>query len=151
MDKAVAWVREESEMAEDLEVSALLPATAKRIYAAWLDGAEHGAFTGGAATCEPRVGGKFTAWDGYIAGTTVELAPFRRIVQTWRTTDFPAESPDSRLEVLLAEVDGGTRITLRHSGIPDGQEAGYRDGWEQYYFVPMREYFAQSLGGCIIR
>lgn len=131
---------------EELEVSAVLPATAERIYEAWLDGEEHGAFTVGKATCEPRVGGKFTAWDGYILGTTVELAPHRRIVQAWRTTDFPDESPDSRLEVLLEEAEGGTRITLRHSGIPEGQGAGYRDGWEQYYFAPMQDYFTGQAG-----
>jgi uncharacterized protein YndB with AHSA1/START domain len=130
-------------MLEQIEVTTFLPAAPERIYEAWLDGAAHGAFTGAAATCEPWVGGKFTAWDGYITGTTVELAPNRRIVQTWRTTEFAAESPDSRLEVLLEEAKGGAVITLRHSGIPEGQGASYSDGWEQNYFVPMREYFAR--------
>jgi hypothetical protein len=28
----------------------------------------------------PRVGGKFTAWDGYIEGITLEMEPDKRIV-----------------------------------------------------------------------
>ena len=87
------------------------------------------------------MGGAFTVGDGYIQGKTVELAPFGKIVQTWRTTDFAPEDGDSRLEVVLEEVEGGTRITLSHSNIPDGQGTGYEEGWKEYYFKPMSEYF----------
>ncbi len=30
--------------------------------------------------------GKMDSWDGYITGKTVELRPYSRIVQKWRTT-----------------------------------------------------------------
>ena len=89
-------------MTESFEVSATFPAPPRRVYQAWLSSDEHTAFTGGEAEVDPREGGKFTAWDGYIEGVTVELEPYRRIVQTWRTSDFPDGSGDSRLEVLLA-------------------------------------------------
>ena len=102
---------------------------------------QHAGFTGGAAEIDPAVGGAFTAWDGYIQGKTLELEPFSRILQSWRTTDFPAGSADSLLEVRLAEAEGGARITLVHTGIPDGQAAEYRQGWEDYYFAPLKEYF----------
>jgi uncharacterized protein YndB with AHSA1/START domain len=82
-----------------------------------------------------------TAWDGYISGVILELEPYERIVQTWRTTEFPEGSEDSHLEVLLVSVEGGTRITLLHSDIPDGQAEMYDEGWEDYYFKPMRAYF----------
>ena len=130
-------------MTESIQVSAFFPgARAGRIYSAWLDGAQHAAFTGSSAEVDPQLGGLFTAWDGYIQGTTVELHPFSRIVQSWRTTEFPAGSPDSRLEVLLEQLDGGTRVTLLHTEIPDGQGEGYRQGWEDYYFTPMQTYFS---------
>lgn len=69
------------------------------------------------------------------------LEPGRRIVQSWRTSDFEATDPDSQIEVLLEEVPDGTKITLRHTGIPDGQ-SGYEQGWRDNYFDPMREYFS---------
>jgi len=111
------------------------------IYEAYLDSEEHAAFTGSSASVEGRVGGEMTAWDGYISGVIVELEPYDRIVQTWRTTEFPEGSMDSRLEILLAAIDGGTSITIMHSDIPDGQGEMYEDGWEDYYFKPMRTYF----------
>ncbi len=129
-------------MPESIRVSAIIPTTPKRLYEAWLDSAEHSAFTGAGASVDSSVGGKFKAWDGYIQGMNEVLEPYRRIVQQWRTPDFPAESPDSRLEILLEEVDGGTKITLLHSTIPDGQGQDYQQGWLDYYFAPMGKYFS---------
>jgi uncharacterized protein YndB with AHSA1/START domain len=132
-------------MSDSFEISTVLPAPPARVYAAWLSGAEHAAMTGGSAggsaDIDPRVGGAYSAWDGYITGTTLELEPDRRIVQAWRTVEFPADSPDSRLEIVLDPVDGGTRITLKHSDIPAGEGMGYETGWVENYFEPMQAYF----------
>ncbi|MBI4338490.1 MAG: SRPBCC domain-containing protein [Chloroflexi bacterium] len=133
-------------MPESIRVSAVLPATPQRIYEAWLDSRQHGSFTGGAAEIDPTVGGVFTTWDGYIRGVTEALEPYRRILQAWRTTDFPEDAPDSRLEVLLEPSARGTRITLVHTGIPDGQGADYRQGWKDHYFAPMKAYLAKGEG-----
>jgi hypothetical protein len=99
--------------------------------------------TGGAATIDPKVGGHYTAWDGYIRGVTLELERNRRIVQSWRSAEFPADAPDSRLEVLLDKAKSGATITLNHSDIPDGQGEMYLSGWAESYFVPMQAYFAR--------
>ncbi len=130
-------------MPDSFEISTMLTASAQQVYEAWLSSAEHGAMTGGAARIDPNIGGKFSAWDGYISGTTLELEPYRRIVQSWRTVEFPAEAPDSRLEILLEESADGTRLTLRHSEIPAGQGSSYESGWVDNYFDPMKDYFTQ--------
>lgn len=129
---------------ESVHVSDVIPASAERIYRAWLDGVEHAAMTGGAATSESHVGGRFSAWDGYIRGTNLALDPGRRIVQAWRSADFPEGSPDSRLEVLLEQDPAGTRVTLIHSEIPEGQASDYEQGWREHYFTPMRLYFTRA-------
>lgn len=126
---------------EKLKLIAELGVSAQRLYAAWLDSGEHSAFTGSSASVEARVGGELTAWDGYIQGVVLELEPHTKIVQSWRTTEFPQGSQDSHLEIQLEEVDGGSRITLVHTDIPDGQGEMYAEGWEDYYFRPMRAYY----------
>jgi activator of HSP90 ATPase len=133
-------------MADSFRVSAVLPTSPQEVYDAWLDGDQHGAFTGAEAAIEPGIGGAFSAWDGYISGTTLELDPPGRIVQAWRTTEFPLGSPDSRLEILLEEATEGTRITLVHTEIPEGQGPSYEKGWQDFYFAPMREYFRAHRG-----
>jgi activator of HSP90 ATPase len=131
-------------MADRIEVSEVLPVKQKNLYEAWLDSDKHSAFTGSRAVIDRRVGGKFTAWDGYISGTTITVEPFSRIVQTWRTTEFPDDDPDSEIEVLFEEVKEGTKITLVHTEIPDGQGEEYRQGWIDFYFTPMKEYFSKK-------
>jgi uncharacterized protein YndB with AHSA1/START domain len=129
---------------ESIQVSALIPASPDRIFQAWLSSQEHSAFTGGQATVEPRVGGRHTAWDGYIEGVNLTLEEGRRIVQSWRSSDFPDGSTDSKLEVLLEPTDGGTKVTLVHTDIPEGQGRLYEQGWVDHYFTPMQEYFAEE-------
>jgi len=126
---------------ESIEVSARFPVTPDRLYAAWLDSQEHTRFTGDTARVDPLVGGRFTAWSGWITGETLVLEPERRIVQSWRTTEFPEEAEDSQIEVRFEAVTGGTRLTIVHTNIPEGQGHQYEDGWIDYYFEPMQRYF----------
>ena len=130
-------------MAKSFEVAEVFAASPEEIYHAWLDSAEHAQMTGGGpAQATPEVGAEFSAWDGYISGKNLELVPGKRIVQAWRTTEFAESDADSRLEVQLEAVDGGTRVTLRHSNLPsDGEQ--YRQGWLDYYFTPMKEFFVK--------
>jgi uncharacterized protein YndB with AHSA1/START domain len=130
---------------DNIRLVTRLPATPEDVYDAWLSSLRHTAMTGAPATSEARVGATHTAWDGYISGEHVELEPSRRIVQTWRTTEFPEGAPDSLLEIVLVQEGAGTRLTLIQNGIPDGQGEMYHDGWQSHYFAPMRAYFAAVL------
>jgi activator of HSP90 ATPase len=127
---------------DSLTVSAVIPGAPEAIYKAWMSSAGHGAMTGSKAQVTARVGGKFSAWEGYIEGKTLELEPSKRIVQSWRTTDFSAEEEDSRLEVTLVKAKGGTKVTFKQTNIPSGQAAEYKKGWADFYFKPMKKYFA---------
>jgi uncharacterized protein YndB with AHSA1/START domain len=126
---------------ESLSLETIVLATPDRVYTAWLDGTEHSAFTGGEAIIEAVVGGKHSAWSGYIEGRFVELDPGRRIVMTWRTTEFSESDPDSRAEVRFSPDGGGTRVEIEHTELPPGGAQKYGTGWREFYFVPMRRYF----------
>jgi uncharacterized protein YndB with AHSA1/START domain len=135
-------------MSNGFKMSTVLPAEPAAVYRAWLDPRSHAAFTGGGvATSSPRIGGAFTAWEGYIRGTYLALEPGARIVHAWRTTDFPSAAPDSRVEVLLEPARGGTRLTVVHAQIPAGQEGDYQAGWSAFYFRPMKKYFLAAGRG----
>ncbi|MBN8582521.1 MAG: SRPBCC domain-containing protein [Anaerolineae bacterium] len=130
-------------MKNEFTVSETLNASAETIYNAWLSTQGHTLMTGSPAKVDGRVKGEFTAWDGYIWGTFLELEASKRIVQAWRTSEFPDDADDSKVEVLLEEKDGKTKVTLIHSNIPEDQEDSYKQGWEDFYFKPMREYFGE--------
>jgi uncharacterized protein YndB with AHSA1/START domain len=128
-------------MPNEFSLSTIIQAAPENIFRAWLSTEGHTAMTGSPAKVEPRIGGTFVAWDGYISGVTLKLRPYTGIVQAWRTTEFPEGSPDSNVEIQLEPIEGGTRVTLTHTNIPDGQADEYKQGWEDYYFKPMKEYF----------
>jgi activator of HSP90 ATPase len=128
-------------MKNGFTLSETIHAGPAEIYEAWLTSEGHAAMTGSPAQVDGKVGGEFSAWDGYIFGKTLELRPNQQIVQAWRTSEFPEDAPDSHVEVLLENVTEGTKIILIHSDMPEDQVDSYRQGWEDFYFKPMKEYF----------
>ena len=86
---------------ESFELSETFPVKAEKLYTAWLDSEIHAQITGSKAEIDPSENGKFIVWDGYISGITIELVPNKKIVQKWRTTEFPEDSPDSLLRAYF--------------------------------------------------
>ena len=128
------------------ELDCVLPATPREVYDAWLSSKGHSEMTGAEAHMSAEIGGRVSAWDGYITGETLELEPGRKIVQSWRTTQFGEQHPDSKIEVMLARDPEGCKLTLLHSNVPDEQTGYERGGWQDFYFAPMRAYFAARRG-----
>jgi uncharacterized protein YndB with AHSA1/START domain len=134
---------EEVSMTESIRVSAHMPVPASRVFAAWLDGRQHGLMTGAPAEASREPGGAFRAWGGYIEGKNLALEPERLIVQSWRAEDFPEGAADSRLVVRLDPDGDGCLVSLEHTELPEGMGASYERGWHEHYFEPMRRYFGR--------
>jgi activator of HSP90 ATPase len=126
---------------ESIKLTKTFAVKPKVIYSAWLNSKEHSKMTGSKAKANPKVNSSFSAWDGYITGKTTDLKTNERIVQHWRTTEFPDNAPDSLLEIDLRETPEGTELTMVHKNIPEGQSENYENGWKEFYFRPMEEYF----------
>ncbi len=133
-------------MAIEFVVSAIFPVTPQGLYDSWMSSKGHSGMTGSPAIVSAVVGGEFDAWDGYIHGKNLELIPSKRIVQSWRTSEFSKDEPDSRIEITLEPVGDKTKLTLKHTGLPPhgGQ---YEQGWVDSYFDPMQEYFSSLKKG----
>ena len=128
---------------ESLKLSITLPVKADKLYKAWLDSKEHSEFTGAAAKASKKANGKHSAWDGYITGKNLELKAGKKIVQSWRTSEFPDDAPDSTLEITFEEKAGKTKLSLYHHGLQKGDAKKYTRGWKDFYFTPMKVYFGK--------
>jgi len=115
------------------------------IYDAFLNDQKHTAFTGAKATCDRRVGGKFTAWDGYISGKNVKLENGRRIIQEWKTSEWPQGYPPSIIEFTFKQRGEGTEVKMVQSHVPATQASSYKQGWRDYYWAPLKKYFGRKL------
>jgi activator of HSP90 ATPase len=120
-----------------------IAATPQEVYDAFMDSDKHAAFTGSSAKIENKVGGTYDAWDGYATGKTLELVPGKKIVQTWRASDWPADA-ESKI-VLELEPDGDkTKLIFNQTNIPDEFAADVEQGWTDYYWEPLKDYLKQG-------
>lgn len=118
-------------------------ATPLAVYEALMDSRTHSRFTGSSARISPRVGGRFTAYDGYAEGRNLELIPGRKIVQSWRASDWP-EGQYSTATFALARAGTRTKLTFTQAGVPDDQVASIRQGWGEFYWGPLKALLATA-------
>jgi uncharacterized protein YndB with AHSA1/START domain len=79
------------------------------------------------AKISPKVGGKWSTFDAMILGKNLLLTPGRRIVQTWRSSQWKKVDADS---ILVASFErsasGETRVRLVHVGMPRHDRDGVK-------------------------
>ena len=108
-----------------------------------MNSAKHTAATGMPAKISPKVGGRWSAFDGMILGKNLVLIPNRMVVQTWRSSAWKKADPDSVLVVTFEKGAGGdTTVHLVHVGVPSHDHQGVTQGWVKYYWDPWKEYLA---------
>lgn len=124
----------------EFTVKTTIKATAKQIYKSWLSTQGHTKMTGETAYVSDKIGEAFTVEDGNITGKNVQLEPYHKIIQTWRSEKFNTNDEDSQIEVILNENNGETELTLTHSNVPESCNH-YGEAWDKHYFSPMKTYF----------
>jgi activator of HSP90 ATPase len=131
-------------MQHTIQLAAHLAAAPAAIYDMYLDQRLHAEITGAPAAVEARVGARFSAFDGTLTGTILQLAPGRLIVQSWRSPAWAADDVDSTLILNLSAAGRGqTLVQLIQINVPTADFAGVSQGWELYYWAPWRQYLAK--------
>ncbi len=104
---------------------------------------------GGKALVEPKVGGKFEMFDGWVKGEVLDFVPGKSLSYTWRPDDFKKEWEDSVVSYVLSPAtDGGTEVKLEHHKLPNLKETkNHESGWEDYVFGPINEFLLHHLVG----
>ena len=123
-----------------IEQSVTFNASPHDVYEALMDSEKHSQFTGAKASISREVGGSFTAYDGALSGTILELVPDAKIVQSWRGSDegwVPGHY--STATFSLEAIDGGTRLTFVQTGVPEQSVEQINQGWQEYYWAKMKQ------------
>lgn len=89
------------------------------------------------AELDPQPSGLFAVdIAGYpVRGRYLHVDRPTRVVVSWGfagSADLPVGA--STVEFRLTATEGGTRVDLLHSGLPETELAGHADGWQ--HFVP---------------
>lgn len=145
----------ETATVQTLTISRMINAPREAVWKAWTEPERikkwwgPKPFTAPAARVDLRVGGKYVfdmrspdGKDYWSTGIYREIKPMERIVATDSFADekgnvvpatkygFKADFPaELLLTTTFEEVDGKTKLTLRHEGFPADQVEGAREGW----------------------
>ena len=123
-----------------IEQTVTFKASPHDVYEALMDSDKHARFTGAKASISREVGGEFSAYDGALSGSNIELVPDAKIVQSWRGSDEGwAPGHYSTATFLLESMDGGTRLTFVQTGVPEKSFEDISEGWQTYYWAPMKQ------------
>ena len=118
----------------------IFKATPEDVYEALMDSKKHSKFTGNKVVISRRVGGKFTCYDGSLSGETIELVANKRIVQRWRSDDWP-EGHYSTATFEMKKIKEGTELRFTQEDVPDDKYDGINQGWIDFYWEPMKKMF----------
>lgn len=109
--------------------------TAEQLYITLLDGSRIVAWTRSPPEIDsfpPKEGSSFSLFGGSIQGRFLKLVKNERIVQLWRLSDWK-EGHYAELDIQLVQGAGETKMVVKWSGIPIGEEDRVRGNFEDYY------------------
>ena len=120
----------------------LIPASPEAVYKILTTSADFARMTGGrAASIGAGAGAAFSMFDGHIAGRHVELVPGKRIVQAWRSKDWP-EGHYSIARFELSPDGAATKLLFDQTGHPADATEHLESGWAKMYWEPMKAMLA---------
>lgn len=124
-----------------IEQSTTFKASPHEVYELLMDSEKHTKFTGAEAHISREIGGSFTAYDGALSGTILELVPDTKIVETWRGSDEGwVAGHYSTATFTFEPVDGGARLNFVQTGVPEASFEQISQGWQTYYWPKMKEF-----------
>lgn len=108
---------------------------AEQLYITLLDQARIAAWSRAAPNLEPfppTEGSDFSLFGGSISGKFTKLVPNERITQLWRLLDWK-DGHYAQLDIQLKQGSGETKMVVKWTGIPIGEEDRVRNNFEDYY------------------
>ena len=114
-------------------------ASPETVYRVLTDAKRHAALTGERATIARKIGGAFVTRGGNVRGIMVDLVPARRVVQAWRTREFPEGVYSMAAFELTRQKDGGTLLVLTHRGVPKELIPRIEADWRATYWENIRK------------
>jgi len=120
-----------------VEVSLHIQAEPETVFPYFTDPARCVQWMGTEADLDPSPGGIYRVRmrEGVeTVGEFLEVDPPRRVVFTFGWTEGPPVPPGtSRVVITLEPEGGGTRVVLRHHGLPDDEQRRHHTGgWQMY-------------------
>jgi len=124
-----------------VEISTEIDAPPEIVFRYLTDPERFSRWLGAKVELDPRPGGAvrlhFEAYETVVTGEIRELVPARRFAMTWGVESGSKSEgmPPGTTEVVISlePIGEGTRVTLRHTGLPsEAERRDHEEGWRGY-------------------
>jgi len=95
-------------------------------------------WSGYPARMDEKEGTEFSIFDGDIAGKNIRITQNEQLIQEWYFGERPEQSI---VTIDLKAHQMGTKINLEHTNVPDEEYDEFLEGWNNYYWGAIREFF----------
>ena len=129
--------------AKVIKQGGMFAASPGKIYKILMDSKLHGKVTGDVAKISKKVGGAFSVFSGYAKGKNLVLVNGKKIVQSWRASNWP-KGAVSEITFVLKKAKGGTKLMFTHKNVPAKFYKSISSGWKQYYWQPLKKFLEKS-------
>jgi len=123
---------------KDFKKYYIIQASPSEVYTALTNPLTISLWTGDEAEMSTEPGSEFSIMGGSISGKNLEFLPDKKIIQEWY---FGDQEVPSIVTIKLHEHKEGTSIELIHTNIPDETYEEISEGWDEYYFGNLKEFF----------
>lgn len=121
----------------------LFNCSAKKLFDALTLPSQFAEATGAAADIVAEPGGKFSCFDGFITGQTIEVEPSNLLVQAWRVYNWEPAVYSIVKFVIEETNDNKAKLIFEHTGFPEDQMPHLDKGWHVKYWEPLKKYLEQ--------
>ncbi|MEN9521781.1 MAG: hypothetical protein RL065_158 [Bacteroidota bacterium] len=118
-----------------------ISAAPEDVYLALTNPATIQLWSGDLAEMSTEPNSEFSLWDGSIVGRNIEFETSKKIVQEWY---FGEQDEESIVTIKLHAAKKGTSVELNHTNIPDDAFEDISDGWDEYYFGALIDFYEEE-------
>jgi len=95
-------------------------------------------WSGYPAVMREEPGSDFSLWEGDITGKNLEFVKNKKVVQEWH---FGEQKDKSVVTISIKPEGENSEVTVEHTNIPDSDFADISEGWREYYFGAIINFF----------
>jgi activator of HSP90 ATPase len=95
-------------------------------------------WTGYPAQMSTEPGSEFSLWEGDITGRNIEFIQDKKVVQEWF---FGEQTERSIVTISIQKDREDSLVTVEHTNIPDDDFSDISEGWREYYFGAINNFF----------
>jgi glutathione S-transferase len=131
--------------ARPISMNTSMSAAPSEVFDALTDSRKIRQWSGQRGKVEAKIGGTFEMFDGWVKGKVLSYHKGKTISYTWHAADWDKEVNPSIVRLTLLPSKTGTKVSLKHSGLPDEKSRKeHIGGWTEFVFDPLKEFFGSK-------